>query len=41
VEVDRAAAELRLSMILKWYGPDFGSKQQLLEFVSRYLPKGG
>jgi hypothetical protein len=31
-------AEVTLSMILKWYGADFGEKEEdLLRFVSRYL----
>ncbi|EFN52965.1 hypothetical protein CHLNCDRAFT_137357 [Chlorella variabilis] len=40
VQVDKAAGELELSMILKWYGPDFGSKAQLLQFLVQYLPPG-
>lgn len=40
VLVDKAAGELELSMILKWYGPDFGSKAQLLQFLEQYLPEG-
>ncbi|KAL4422375.1 hypothetical protein ABPG75_008572 [Micractinium tetrahymenae] len=40
VAVDKAAGELELSMILKWYGPDFGSKQQLMDFLVAHLPAG-
>jgi len=38
--VDGAAGELELSMILKWYGPDFGTKRQLLDFLAAHLPEG-
>ncbi|PSC73843.1 hypothetical protein C2E20_3010 [Micractinium conductrix] len=40
VQVDGAAGELELSMILKWYGPDFGSRRQLLDFLAEHLPEG-
>ena len=41
VVVQPGAGAVEMSMILTWYGPDFGTKQQLLEFVARYLPDGG
>lgn len=36
VEVDATAGEVTLSMIMKWYGSDFGSQAQLLEFVAEH-----
>lgn len=38
VEVLPEAREVRLSMILKWYAPDFGSRRDLLRFLLAYLP---
>ena len=40
VEVYPERSELSLSMILKWYGGDFGSKRDILGFLSQYLPPG-
>jgi hypothetical protein len=40
VAVDAEKRELELSMILKWYGPDFGTKEQLLSFLADHLPPG-
>ncbi len=44
VSIDRAAGEIGMSQIFRWYAPDFGGrplalgdKQPLLEFAARYL----
>ena len=36
VEVDEGRREVELSMILKWYGSDFGTQRQLLEFLAEH-----
>ncbi|KAI7842058.1 hypothetical protein COHA_004256 [Chlorella ohadii] len=41
VRVEKARGQVELSMIFKWYGADFGSKQQLLEFLAAHLPPAG
>ncbi|PRW45346.1 hypothetical protein C2E21_6023 [Chlorella sorokiniana] len=40
VRVDAAGCQIDLSMIFKWYGGDFGPKQQLLQFLATHLPAG-
>jgi hypothetical protein len=40
VQVHPEQMELSLSMILKWYGGDFGTKRDLLQFLVKYLPEG-
>lgn len=40
VEVFPERMEVKLSMILKWYGRDFGSKADLLRFLVQHLPPG-
>lgn len=40
VTVDKGAGRVEASMILKWYGGDFGTKAQLLDFLARHLPPG-
>lgn len=40
VEVFPERMEVNLSMILKWYGRDFGSKADLLRFLVQHLPPG-
>jgi hypothetical protein len=44
VKVDRAAGEVQLSQIFRWYAPDFGGQpfalggqRPLLEFIARHL----
>ena len=36
VDVDVERKTVTLSMILKWYGGDFGGKKELLEFLEKY-----
>jgi len=36
VDVDVEGKKVTLSMILKWYGGDFGGKKELLEFLVKY-----
>lgn len=38
VDVDSTQSKLRVSMILKWYGKDFGTKAELIRFLIQYLP---